>query len=227
MKQTYCALMPMKGHSERVPSKNVRLIAGKPLCCWMLDMLAAVAKITRIVVDTDSEEIADLIGGKPKVEVVVRPEALRGDLVSMNRIIAHDISLMGQYDHFVQTHATNPLLRAETLETAIHRYESHPCDSLFSVTRHQARFYRDDGTPVNHNPDMLIRTQDLSPLYEENSNFYLFGRESFSSTNARIGRHPLFCEVPPLEAVDIDDYDDWVLAELLLENSGKWGERVR
>ena len=87
-------------------------------------------------------------------------------------------------------------------------------DSLFSVTRWQTRLYGADGTPINHDPDVLLRTQDLPPVYEENSNLYLFTADQIAA-GRRIGDRPILFEIHPLEAVDIDDEHDFVLAEAL------------
>jgi len=211
----------MKGHSERVPGKNARPIAGKPLCFWMLEMLAEAPFVAQILVNTDSESLAEIVRDKRKVRVLMRPEEIQGDFVSMNRIIEHDLARAVQFEHFIQTHSTNPLLSLNTLLGAIALYETEDCDSVFSVTRHQARFYSERLCPINHNPVQLLRTQDLSPLYEENSNFYVFSRKSFEVANARIGSRPRVFEVPALEAVDIDTPEDWDLAELLLIRKDK------
>jgi len=91
-------------------------------------------------------------------------------------------------------------------------------DSLFSVNRLQTRLYYQDGRPVNHDPGKLIRTQDLNPLFEENSNFYIFSRKSFFEAGGRrIGLRPQMFEIDKLEAIDIDDERDFELAEILYE----------
>lgn len=216
--QRVTALVPMKGHSERIPRKNVRELCGRPLCCWILETLRGVEAVGKIVVNTDSEAIADLVSDRFGAVVHHRPRELRGDFVSMNRIIENDLERLKEGEHFLQTHATNPLVSAETLRRAVERYleKLGERDSLFSVTRHQARFYDADGRPVNHDPASLERTQDLPPLYEENSNFYLFSRASFSTRGDRIGAHPGTFEVSATQAVDIDEPEDWRLAEALL-----------
>ena len=89
-------------------------------------------------------------------------------------------------------------------------------DSIFSVTRMNTRLYDKDGNPFNHDPEQLLRTQDLDPLFEENSNFYIFTRESFNKAGKkRIGKNPLMFEIDKLEAVDIDEPQDFVIAEVL------------
>ena len=215
---TYVALVPMKGHSERISGKNLRLLAGKPLCFWVLDMLTGLDEIETIVVNTDSPEIARRVRDSYDVVVHDRPAKLCGDLVSMNDIVADDLSRLPEHPHFVQTHATNPLLGRDTLRTALAAYERHldEYDSVFSVTRHQARFFDLMGHAINHDPKTLLRTQDLPPIFEENSNFYVFSRASFARVHQRIGARPRMVEVPLLEAVDIDTFAHWKLAELLL-----------
>lgn len=213
------ALVPMKGHSERIPNKNLREFHGRPLCLWILDTLAAAPEVTEVVVNTDSAEIARTVQAEHEVTLHERPEEIRGDFVSMNRVIEDDLSRLSGRDLFLQTHCTNPLLTPETVSRAVaelrERREAGEADSLFSVTRHQARFYDDGGEALNHDPDELIRTQDLPPLYEENSCIYLFTRDSFRATSQRIGASPSLFEIPRLEAVDIDEPVDFLLAEEL------------
>mgnify|MGYP006302773285 CR=1 FL=1 len=152
----------------------------------------------------------------PKVRVLERPEALRGDFVSTNKLFAYDLE-HSDADIYLQTHATNPLMRAETFAAALAAFLEHEdeCDSLFGVTRYLSRFYDGDGTPVNHDPEELIRTQDLPPLYEENSCVYVFTKESFANRERRIGEKPFMFVTPELESIDIDDEFHFKFAEIL------------
>jgi CMP-N-acetylneuraminic acid synthetase len=212
------ALLPMKEHSERVPNKNIRDFCGRPLYHWVMESLLASRFVSEVLINTDSERIAeDALNNFDRVKIVNRPEFIRGDMVPMNDIIAYDISQCEE-EHFLQTHSTNPLLTTTTINKAIECYfanlGSH--DSLFSVTRYQTRLYWKNGTPINHNPQELLRTQDLEPVYEENSNIYIFSRTSFCrSGNRRIGLRPVMFEMDKLEAVDIDEEHDFILAEML------------
>jgi N-acylneuraminate cytidylyltransferase len=96
------------------------------------------------------------------------------------------------------------------------KIKSRGFDSIFSVTKIQTRFYERNGNPFNHNPKELLRTQDLSPLFEENSAFYIFTKDSFcSSGNKRIGLKPLMIEIDKIDAIDIDVPSDFILAETL------------
>ncbi|MBB4658956.1 acylneuraminate cytidylyltransferase family protein [Parvularcula dongshanensis] len=217
------ALLPMKANSERVRGKNFRPIAGKPLFRWILDALLEEPRISRVVINTDalSELAAAGLEGGSDERIVLRERRpdLRGDFVSMNLVLQDDVHAIGG-DAYFMTHTTNPLLSAATIGDMIDQYEealaTKRADSLFSVNRLQTRFYTGAGTPINHDPNDLIRTQDLEPYFEENSVAYLFSRESFAKTGARIGLKPLLYRTPPLESVDIDERSDWYLAESLL-----------
>jgi CMP-N-acetylneuraminic acid synthetase len=211
------ALVPMRHHSQRVPGKNYRVLAGKPLFRHIIETLLAVPEISEIVVDTDSEPVMDgLRRHFPQVQIVNRPEHLRADDVPMNEILIHDTGLFPA-DFYLQTHSTNPLLKAETISKAIGTFNSgYPqTDSLFSVTRWQTRFYDKQGNAVNHNPRELIQTQDLPPMYEENSCIYIFNRENLIAKRHRISDKPLMFEIPRLEAVDIDEESDFQIADIL------------
>ncbi len=218
------ALLPMKAHSARVQSKNFRMIAGKPLFRWVLDELAALDAVDRIVINTDARSIlADngLNDGDYNGKVMIRdrkPE-ICGDFVSMNLVLGDDVSSVPS-DYYLMTHTTNPLLRGETIESMISAFlaaeQAGQADSLFTVNRHQTRFYSPEGAPINHDPANLVRTQDLPPYLEENSVCYLFTGNSFAGTGARIGEKPMLYETPRLESVDIDEPADWYMAESLL-----------
>jgi len=212
------ALLPVKGHSERVPNKNIKNFCGRPLYHVVLTALLQSEYINNVVINTDSDIIMeDTLKHFERVVIIDRPKEIQGDFVSMNDIIAYDLSKI-EGDHFLQTHSTNPLLQSSAIDLAIESYfkNLNRFDSLFSVTRLQTRLYWKDITPINHNPDELLRTQDLPPVYEENSNFYIFSKKSFSDAGgSRIGQKPQMFEINKLEAVDIDEPEDWEIAESL------------
>jgi len=86
---------------------------------------------------------------------------------------------------------------------------------LFGVTRLQIRLWDSEGKPINHDPEVLLRTQDLPPIYEENSCIYIFQRETLVERHNRLGYHPLMFDIPAVEAWDIDEKLDFVVAETL------------
>lgn len=215
------ALLPMKAHSARVASKNFRMIAGKPLFRWVLDTLAASPEIDQIVINTDAREILaenGLSSGDYDGKVLIRDRRseICGDMVSMNLVLEDDVKAVPS-DYYIMTHTTNPLLQTATVSSMLDTYVGESaCDSLFTVNKHQTRFYKPSGEPINHDPANLLRTQDLPPYMEENSVFYIFTAESFASTGARIGERPQMYTTPFLESVDIDEPYDWFIAESLL-----------
>ncbi|HEX5475770.1 MAG TPA: acylneuraminate cytidylyltransferase family protein [Vicinamibacterales bacterium] len=219
------ALLPMKAHSERVPGKNFRPLAGKPLFRWTLETLLEVGEIDQVIINTDARRQLQLDAAvaDPRVALRDRTPELCGDTVSMNLILADDIRAVAA-DRYVMTHATNPLLSAETIRRALRLFDevegAGTGDSIFSVTRHQARFYDPAGRPMNHDPANLVRTQDLDPLFEENSCLYVFTNGSFVDAGARIGRRAVMFETPALESLDIDEESDWALVEAYLTAQG-------
>ncbi|MEM7550366.1 MAG: acylneuraminate cytidylyltransferase family protein [Bacteroidota bacterium] len=215
---TLKALLPMKGHSERIPNKNLKSFNGKPLFHCILTKLDVIESIEQIIINTDSGKIAESATGiSSKVVIHERPSKLCGDTVPMNDIINYDISnSLGE--HYLQTHSTNPLIKPTTLAAAINTYfkKIPEFDSLFTVTKWQTRLYWENGNPINHNPEELVRTQDLPPVFEENSNAYIFSKKSFhNSQNSRIGKKPLMFEIGKIESIDIDEPQDFLIAEKL------------
>jgi CMP-N-acetylneuraminic acid synthetase len=213
------ALVPMRHHSQRVPGKNYRLLAGKPLFHHIIETLLAVPEIDQTVVDTDSGPVMDgLRQHFPGVTIINRPENLRADDIPMNNILLYDTEQV-QADFYLQTHSTNPLLRSETVSRAVETFlaEYPEKDSLFSVTRWQTRLYDRHGAAINHDPSVLLQTQDLPPVYEENSCLYLFTRENLAKRNHRIGVNPILFEIDPDEAWDIDEELDFEITDFLMQ----------
>lgn len=212
------ALLPIKANSERVRGKNFKNFAGKPLFSWILDSLLSVAEIDVVVINTDAKHILLDSGLKDGERVIIRDRKreICGDYVNMNCIINDDIENVSA-DIYLMTHTTNPLLSPDSIKMALAKYVSERdqelCDSLFTVNKTQSRFYRSDGSAINHNPKNLIRTQDLEVWYEENSNLYIFSDKSFAKQQVRIGEKPFMFETAKLESIDIDDADDWKIAE--------------
>jgi CMP-N-acetylneuraminic acid synthetase len=212
------AIVPMRHFSRRVSGKNYRLLGGKPLYRYIVDTLLTIPAITEVVIDTDSDLIVQEVEAHlPQVHIVRRPEHLRDEMYVMNDILLNTVKEV-QADYYLQTHSTNPLLRPETVSRAIDRFlaELDTHDSLFSVTPLHTRLWTADGHAVNHDPDNLVRTQDLAPVMEENSCIYIFRRSVLEERHNRIGVRPLVFVMDPSEAIDIDTELDWLIAEATL-----------
>jgi CMP-N-acetylneuraminic acid synthetase len=210
------AVVPMRHSSERVGGKNYRLLGGRPLFHHIVSTLLAVPRIDKVVIDTDSDVIAESAADAfPDVQVIERPEHLRGGEVAMNDVLLHDVDVVDA-DLYLQTHSTNPLLSSQTISDALAAFDAaSDSDSLFSVTPLQTRLWTPDGQAINHDPNVLLRTQDLPPVMEENSCLYVFSGELLRSRRNRIGERPLLYPLSPEEAWDIDEESDWTVVEAL------------
>ena len=224
MTPTIAAIVPMRHESERVPGKNYRRLGDRPLFHHIVETLLAVPAISTVLIDTDSELIKD--GARQNfstVRILDRPEHLRDGLVPMNDVLLHDVRQIGA-DLYLQTHSTNPLLRSDTVAAAIERYlDAADRDSLFGVTRLQTRLWGEDGEPINHDRNVLMRTQDLPPVFEENSCLYLFTRDTLERRGNRIGERPILFEIPRDEAWDIDEEVDFQVVEALYAHQAQQG----
>jgi CMP-N-acetylneuraminic acid synthetase len=154
----------------------------------------------------------------PSVRVIERAMHLRADTIPMNEILAYDTEQV-EADLYLQTHSTNPLLQAKSISKAIQALSAqYPAyDSLFSVTRLQTRLWDQLGRAINHNPAILLQTQDLPPVYEENSCIYIFNRQTLLTRRNRLGERPMMFEINLQEAWDIDEEIDFAIAEFLYQ----------
>jgi CMP-N-acetylneuraminic acid synthetase len=221
-KHKIVAIVPMRHKSERVPGKNYRLFAGLPLYHYIVSTLLSTHCIDKVVIDTDSSFIMeDASRHFPEVSLLERPEHLRAGEISMNQVLLNTVTQVSA-DFYLQTHSTNPLLQAQTIDKAIRAFlASSTYDSLFSVTRLQTRLWDSKGHPINHDPNVLLRTQDLPPVFEENSNLYIFKKEVLEKSGNRIGKKPMMFEIEPVEAWDIDEEIDFLIAEFLFKQREK------
>lgn len=211
------ALVPMRHSSERVPGKNYRDFSGKPLFHHVVQTLLDCPLIDKVIIDTDSPIVIEQAQQFfPEVLVLERPEHLRDGSIPMNDVLLNSINQVPS-EFYLQTHSTNPLLTTKTLTEGIEKFfKIQPMyDSLFSVTRKHVRFWDSLARPINHNQNILLRTQDLPPIFEENSCFYVFTKEILQRKHNRIGDRPFLFEMPEIEAQDIDVELNFIVAELL------------
>lgn len=213
------AVVPMRHDSQRVPGKNWRALGGRPLFLHIVDALSHCEQISRIVIDTDSDVIRSIAEREcPHVTVLERPTHLRDDRLPMNDVLLNTISQVPA-DFYLQTHSTNPLLSTASISNAIKMLINGRgmYDSLFAVSRLQQRLWDALTRPVNHNAAILLRTQDLPPIYAENSCMYLFSENTLRTCHNRVGARPLMFELDRVEAWDIDEELDFTIAEMLYQ----------
>ncbi len=212
------ALMPMRHFSSRIKGKNYKVFGDdRPLFFHMASKLVSCKEINKVVIDTDSQIIKELLRKNfPEIMIIDRPQSLSHEDCPMNEILLYDITQV-KSKFYIQTHSTNPLLSTKSILDSLRLFKQKfpTYDSLFSVTKRQTRFWDSTVRPINHNKNILMRTQDLPPVYEENSCIYIFERESLEKNRNRIGKRPFMYELDPVEASDIDEKTDFLLTETL------------
>jgi CMP-N-acetylneuraminic acid synthetase len=214
-------LVPIKAVSDRLRDKNFLAFCEQPLYQVILDKLQSIGLITEIIINTDSDIIeAACVARYSKVRIIRRPHHLKSKDTSVNELIKYDLTQV-EGEHFLQTHCTNPLISEKTIIKAIHQYFKGlgEYDSLLSVERIQKRAYSKEGKPINHSNLVLDQTQNLPPVYIENSNIFLFSRTSFENAHSsRVGLKLQLYTMNFIEGVDIDYQEDFNLAELIFKN---------
>ena len=217
------AIVPMRDNSERVLNKNIRSFNGKPLYHHIINNLIDCEIFESVIIDTNIEAIKEEVFKKfPQVIIIGRPDHLKAGETPMNDVLHYSLQRV-ESKFILQTHSTNPLLDKNTIMKSIEAFQlSYPKnDSLFSVTPLQMRFWDCETKPINHNLGELLRTQDMEPMYFENSCIYIFNREKFLKIKNRIGINPKMFEMSKIESFDIDDMDDFFIAESLQKNLKK------
>ncbi|MDX6771082.1 MAG: acylneuraminate cytidylyltransferase family protein [Elusimicrobiota bacterium] len=208
------AYLIIRADSTRVANKNFRMLGDRPLYAWIVAALRKSRFVDEIVINTDVPERFDSLPSDGRIRIKSRPEDLRGAGVTANALIRSDLNGFS-HETILMSHATNPFLETASIDDAIRAFFKGGCDSLFSVTRFQNRLYDAAGAPVNHQAGVLLQTQDLSPLFFENSCLYVFSKASFLESGSRIGKNHKMFEIDKSEALDIDDEEDWKIAELM------------
>ena len=205
------AIMPIKLNNERCPGKNTRLLGGKPLLQHELDKLRKTGLLNNIIVYCSDEAIIPFL--PEGVNFLQRPVYLDLPTSNFTQIFESFMSKQDA-DIYVYAHATAPYITVDTMKQCIEAVKSGKFDSAFCAVKLQDYLWQ-DGNPLNFDPENLPRTQDLKPIYQETSGVYVFTKEVFEKYHRRIGMHPFIKEVSFKEAVDIDNPEDFILAEAL------------
>lgn len=209
---TTIAIMPIKLINERCPGKNTRMLGTKPLLQYELDSLKETGLCNSINVFCSSEDVVPFL--PDGVSFVKRPEYL--DLPTFNFTQIFTLFMeQNDADIYVYAHATAPFITVDTMKQCIEAVQSGEYDSAFCALKIQDYLWQ-DGEPLNFDATNLPRTQDLKPIYQETSGVYVFTKEVFEKYHRRIGKKPFIKEVSFKEAVDIDNPEDFYLAEALV-----------
>ncbi len=206
------AIVPMKLNNRRLPQKNTKQFKnGKPLCYYILSTLLKIDSIDEVYVYCSNPDIKEFI--PEGVKYLPRSTSLDQDTTKMNEVLkcfANDVPA----DVYVMTHTTAPFVSKESIEKGIDAVVNGDYDSSFAAKKLQDFLWK-QGKPFNYELDNIPRTQDLEPLYEETSGFYIYKKDVIEKLNRRIGDNPFIVEVSEIEAVDIDEAEDFMIAEAI------------
>ncbi len=212
------ALVPIKRNSQRIPNKNFLEINSKPLFYWIINNLLNSKFVDEIVINHDDDfTVQEVSKYFDSIKFYKRPDELFGDDVSMNKIIESSLDEC-THQTIIQVHTTSPLLKTNTIDEAIKFHLSNKRD-IFSVSKLQERLFDKDLKPLNHDINNLVQTQDLEPLYVENSALYIFTKKNFKRNNNRINEKSDIFEISFPENIDIDNFEDFELARIFLEKN--------
>ena len=206
------AIMPIKLQNERLPGKNTKLLGDKPLLQYELISLVETGLLDSINVYCSNESVCEYL--PDGVNFIKRPDFLDLPTSNFSQIFENFIKVVDA-DIYVFAHATAPFVSVNTMKECIEAVKSGEYDSAFCATKIQD-FLWENGEPLNFDAENIPRSQDLNPIYRETSGVYVFTKEVFEKYHRRIGQRPYVKEVTFKEAVDINNPEDFDLAEALL-----------
>jgi CMP-N-acetylneuraminic acid synthetase len=206
------AFVPIRLNSQRVEGKNLRLLGGRPLMAYLLQTLTQVENIDEVYLYCSNPDVQQYL--PEGVKFLQRDQSLDSN-TTLGEEIYDAFTLAVDADIYILAHATSPFIRSATIADAVARVESGEYDSAFSAERVQT-FAWWDGKPLNYSLDRVPRTQDLEPVYVETSAFFVFEREVWRGKRRRIGERPYMAVTDRIESMDIDNPDDFLLAEAIV-----------
>lgn len=207
------ALIPIKLNSQRLPYKNILPLAGHPLCWHICNTLNHVIGVDEVYVYCSDETITKYI--PPNIRFLKRDKKLDGNFIKGAEIYQSFINEVDA-DVYILAHTTSPFIKKESIENALTNVLNGSYDSAFSAERIQT-FAWYQGKPVNYDLNDVPRTQDMEPIWVETSGFFIFKKDIFTENHRRIGFTPYIQEVSGIEAIDIDEKQDYDLACKLVE----------
>lgn len=210
------ALIPLRGGSKNIAGKNIKLLAGKPLCCWVIDACLRSSLFSAVVVSTDSEEIAEVVRTHfSEVGILKRPPELARDCTPTEAVMLH-FADHNPFEYLCTVQATSPLLQPTDLQRGWDHVVRHDFDSLVSCVRFRRFIWSPDGRPLNYDPNKRPRRQDNAGGFLENGAFYFTRRETLLETRCRLGGRIGIAEMSEDSATELDEPGDWLVVEQLL-----------
>lgn len=215
------AWVPIKLNNQRLPGKNIKLLAGKPLCNYMLETLGQIMNVDEIYVYCSDEKIVSYL--PEGVRFLKRPQRLDGALIEHYEIVENFINEVNA-DIYINAHVTNPFVKKESIELGLEKVLGEEYDSAHTVQRlNKPLWYH--GEPFNFTRTKMFRNQDIDPMFID-MNLCIYRKEVFTKYHSRYGKNPFFIEISPIEAIDIDYPEDFIFAENMYQSFLKKGEFI-
>ncbi len=225
-------IIPARGGSKGLPRKNLALVGGKPLIAWTWEAARAAPSVTRLVVSTDDEPIAELARSAGVEVPFLRPAELANDTAKAVDVILHALGFLEERAGYrpelvLWLQPTSPLRSAEDIEAAVRLRQGHDADAVVSVceARHHPLWMRllgagDRLEPYQGDREPPSRRQELPRVYELNGAVYLIRREVLLRTQTLFPPDTRGYPMPPDRSIDVDTSWDLHLADLLLRARG-------
>ena len=214
------AFIPVRCGSKSIPFKNIKLFCGRPLVYWNLKALQETKKIDKIILATDCDEIKSIVSsfGFSKVITYDRDKENASDTASTESVMLEFINknIFNDSDLFILVQATSPLTETVDFENAIEKYKAENADSMLSCVRTKRFFWKDNGEPFNYDYAKRPRRQEFDGMYLENGAFYINTFGNIKRYKNRLSGNIAIYEMPEYTAIEIDEEDDWMIAERLM-----------
>ncbi len=215
------AFIPVRCGSKSIPFKNIKEFCGKPLVYWNLEALQNSTSIDKVFVATDCVEIKSVVNsfGFNKVEVYDRDKENANDTASTESVMLEFINKQDfqNQDLFFLVQATSPLTQIKDFEEALATLKSKKSDSLLTCVRTKRFFWNENSNPINYDYKHRPRRQDFDGLLMENGAFYINSIENIKKDKNRLSGKIAIYEMEEFKAIDIDEENDWVIAENLMK----------
>jgi N-acylneuraminate cytidylyltransferase len=224
------AFIPVRGGSKSIPLKNIKSIAGHPLVYWTAKAANDCEYVDVVYVATDSDKIKTTVEGfgLPKVRVIERGRETATDSASTESAML-EFAARYEFDNIVLVQATSPLLTADDLNGGFRLYETNGTDSVLSVVEQKRFIWKKEkngcAMPQNYDVYNRPRRQEFDGYLVENGAFYITGRERLIDSQNRISGNIKAYAMNESTYFEIDEPDDWIIAEKLLASRNMGGEK--
>ncbi|MFH0779342.1 MAG: acylneuraminate cytidylyltransferase family protein [Parcubacteria group bacterium] len=222
------AIIPAKGTSKRIPGKNIKNLVGKPMIAYIIETAKQIKGIDRIIVSTDSEDVAAIAKQHGAEVPFIRPAELTGDAVTTREVLAHAVDWLEEHENYAPDYVlllypTSPLLKKERVEEAVEMALRRGPDSVISGCYDKGHYWIEvEGGWERFYPIKQVNSQYQIPLFVENGAIYLtktsFIRRQYVADKTDV------VVMEPDENIDVDYPEDWDKVEkILLEKQNRAG----